>query len=253
MNPPHLPDPRATSRPPAPWGVLATGLWSVGILGAALFVFVIVATGLHVALFAIRPEVPVTGLGDHPLFDLVSTAMALMVLGFGTVLVVLLVDVPAREYLALRLPPRGQALFYATITSLWIAAILVIGPAFGHDPGLFLAERPQGSWVGLLAAAALRFVGVPLAIELFARGFLFYGLTAGRRYAAPGLVVTTVVAAVLHCFFFASGPIYWFLALFESLLLSLARTRTGSLLLSFALHVAIVIGLFGGALFAGSG
>lgn len=253
MAPPQLTDPPPFPPNSAPWGTLATGLWSVAILAAALATYVASGAVLYVALMVSRPGIPVASLVDHALFDLVTTAMGLAVMGFGAVLAVLLRDLPAREYLALRPPRRRQAALYTVITLLWIAAVLVIGPAFGHDPGLFLAEQPQGSWTGLLAAAALRFLGVPLAIEVFARGFLLQGLTAGRRFEAPGLMTATVVAAVLHCFFFASGPIYWFLALFESLLLSMARLRSGSLLLSIALHVAIVVGLFGGALFAGPG
>jgi hypothetical protein len=241
------------SESPRPWGVLGTWLWSVAILVAALFSYGVALVGLCVPVIARQPGAPIDGLMTHPLYDLVTTSVAVTVIALGAWLPVLLRDVPAREYLALRLPRLPQAVLYAVITLLWIAAILIIGPAFGHDPGLFLAERPQGPWVAMLAAAGMRFLGVPLAIELFARGFMLHGLTAGRRSAVPGLVTTTMVATVLHCFFFASGPIYWFLALFESLVLGMARLRSGSLLLPIVLHVAIVVGLFGGALFTGVG
>lgn len=238
---------------PRPWSILSTWLWSIAILVAALFAYGIALVGLCAVVIVRQPGVPIDGLTTHPLYDLVTTGTALTVVGLGAWLAVLLKDLSAREYLALRLPKLPQAALYAAITLLWIAGVLVIGPAFGHEPGLFLADQPAGPWLALLAAAGLRFVGVPLAIELFARGFMFQGLTAGRRSALPGLAATTVVATFLQCFFFASGPIYWFLALFESLVLGMARLRSGSLLLPIVLHVAMVVGLFGGALFAGPG
>ena len=248
MNPHPPAAPTTDSRPPAPWGVFATCAWGLAILVLSLFVYLLSMLGMVVALQLGRPEVSSEGLIDNPLYDFVTTSAALMVICLVPWLLVIVRDLPARDYFALRLPPRGPAALYGAVTLLWIAAALVIGPAFGHEPGLFLAERAMGGWGGILAAASLRIFAVPVAIEIFTRGFLMRGFGTGRVGAAFGLVITTLVGTVLHCFFFASGPIYWFMALFENLLLGAARLRSGSLLLPIAMHVVLVAGLFGGAL-----
>ncbi|MFH1468951.1 MAG: CPBP family intramembrane glutamic endopeptidase [Pseudomonadota bacterium] len=228
-----------------PWGPGSTVLLGLGLLVAATAAFGVGYIGLVGAGIAFHPGADVRPMMDEPLADMITTSLVLLVLLFGSWLAVLVRDLPARDYLALRAPALRPALMYAAIAALWIAAVLVLGPEFGHYPGLFLAERPGSLSAALLAAAALRFVGVPIAIEVYARGFLWYGLAAGRRVPVLAFVLTTLVATWLHCFFFAFGPVYWLLALVESAFLGMARARTGSLWLCVGLHAAMVVGLFG--------
>jgi hypothetical protein len=237
--------------PSRPWGLVGTGCLGCGLFVLSLAAFWFGVVVLATLAVATHPCSDLRPLLDDPRADLIATGLTVLVLVFGVWLAVLVKDVPAREYLALRRPPLRPALLYGAVTALWIAAVLVLGPAFGHFPGLFLAERPAGITAGLLAAATLRFVGVPFGIEVFARGFLWYGLATGRRVPLAALLFTSLAGALLHGALFASGPIYWFLALFENLGLGLARWRTGSLPLCVGLHASLVIGLFGGGLVGG--
>jgi membrane protease YdiL (CAAX protease family) len=234
-----------------PWGPVGTCLIGCGLIWLAGAAFGVGIACLVVLALATHPGADLKPLLDDPRADLIATGLTVLALAFGSWLAVLVKDVPAQDYLALRRPALRPALLYLAVTALWIAAVLVLGPAFGHFPGLFLAERPAGITVGLLAAAALRVLGVPLAIELFARGFLWYGLAGGRLSPLPALAASTLAGTFLHGILFASGPIYWFLAGIENLVLGLARWRTGSLPLCAGLHALIVIGLFGGGLFGG--
>lgn len=240
-----------TPDPARPWNVPRTTLWGIGILGSSFVAFlsavIVVGTAIHVR----RPGTSIRHLMPDSLYDLVTTGVGATALLFGTLLPVLLRDEPVRDTLALRWPGLRATVLYLAVTLLWITSVAVVGPAFGHTPGLFLDDHMQGSMLAFLGAALIRILGVPLAVEVFARGFLYRGFVEGRRFRWPGVLLVTLAGMYLHCFFYASGPIYWFLATFESAILTAARTRSGSLTLPLLLHVLLVAGLFGPAVLAG--
>lgn len=245
-NPPLLPPPASK-----PWGIFGTLLWGFFVHVAAIFVWVAALVAFFGPVWRAQPGSPTPALWDSLYFDLSTTSAWIATMVAGVTLLVWVTRVPFREYLALRLPSGQATTVYMAVTLLWIAAIQVLAPSLGHYPGLFFSDAPRGPWWIFILVATLRLFGIPAAIELLVRGFVYHGLTAGRRTAIPGLVLTTLLAVGPHCLFFASGPVYWVLATCESLLLGIARYRSGSLLLPLLLHALLVIGLFGGALLQG--
>jgi membrane protease YdiL (CAAX protease family) len=220
---------------PKPWGIIATALWAL-LPGLILPVMAFVAG----VVLALRTG----GTGTHvPTGDMVSFL----------ILVSTVVQVPvlawvarhrgwqAADYLGWIVPnPRDAAVAFVVIGAL-ILASAALRYLLGRDlsPSQINTYRSalEAGWLVPLWIALV--VAAPLNEELLFRGFLYRGWARSSRAVVPAVVIISALWAILHL------PDYrydWFIVLvifLNGLVLGWARWRSGSTMLTFAMHAFI--------------
>jgi membrane protease YdiL (CAAX protease family) len=227
----------SVSSTPAPWGLVATIVWSFAgfcAWGAAQFAVII-------GYMMTQPE------ANH--------AAVLEAMGTNGFLIAILIIVasPAwiavmalasrrrgwrvADYLALVVPTRGQFVFAFACTVPLLVVFDLLTYAVGRDiVPPFMSESyktaaASGSLMLFLVAAV---VIAPVAEEIAFRGFLFRGLSASPLGIAGTLVVTSAAWALMHVQYDWLGIAQIFLL---GLLLGWLRWASGSTVLTIALHV----------------
>lgn len=217
----------------APWGLATTVGIGLGV-GAAFVLVQVLVTIAYVALVRFQ--------GAEPrLSELESDGLllALSVLATAPVCIGLLGwavrarGAEVRHALGWRSVPwrvLGRWSVMAVLLMLAADAALVLA---GRNPVPdFMLEAYQTAVIAPLFWIAIVVAG-PLFEELFFRGFLFGGIRASRL-GAPGAVVLTALAwAMVHRQYDQFEMTIVFVG---GLLLGLARLRTGSTRVTFALH-----------------
>jgi membrane protease YdiL (CAAX protease family) len=220
--------------PPRPWGYVTTLLW---VLLAA-----IVATVATVVIVQVWYPDRLGGLADFAS----DAALVLLLTNISTPFQIAVLVLAARfarwrptDYLGLGLPSRREAV----IAFAWMAAFAV-----GYD-GLtyllgkdivtpFQVEVYRGARAGgaLVAMWIALVIAAPLGEEITFRGFLYRGWAQSPRTVVPAVVVISAAWAILHIQYDWYGILQIFLI---GLLLGWIRWRSGSTLLTIALHSLI--------------
>jgi membrane protease YdiL (CAAX protease family) len=138
-----------------------------------------------------------------------------------------------RDYLALHAVPARTTLRWFGALAVMLVASDLLTLALGKPivpssmSALYATAHPAWLfWVALIVAA-------PLFEELFFRGFLFKGLESSFLGTAGTIVVTSGSWALIHLQYDAYGITTVFIV---GLLLGLARTYEGTLLLPLGMH-----------------
>ena len=143
----------------------------------------------------------------------------------------------AKDYLAMKWPSRQEvsvalASLVVLLPVLDAMAYLVgqpIIPSFVVD--LYHSAQSQGSmlllWLAIVMAA-------PVAEEIIFRGFIFRGWVRPTQRPMIGILIVTLLFAVIHIQYNWFGILQVFLI---GLLLTWTRWRSGSTLLTMVMHV----------------
>jgi membrane protease YdiL (CAAX protease family) len=223
----------AERRPP--WGYIMTFVW---VILAVLVLSPLIGIAM---LFVFRPEAISVGGVDLLVKD--GAAIAISNIPANVVQVAILALAARRpgwsvaEYLGLVRPATRD-----TVTALLILVPFLLGydaltyllgrdivPPFQVDT--YRSARDAGMlplfWFALVIAA-------PIAEEIVFRGFLFRGWVRSERAALPGIVLISLLFAVIHMQYDWFGILQVF---FIGLLLGFTRWRSGSTLLTILMHV----------------
>jgi membrane protease YdiL (CAAX protease family) len=140
------------------------------------------------------------------------------------------------EYFALKWPPAHDIAFGIVALVVLIAAGDALLYLSGRD--LVTAFQLQSyttaaaaGWLPAMLAAAI--VIAPAGEEAMFRGFLFRGWVRSSRSVWPGIVVISILWAMLHIQYDWTGVLQIFIV---GLFLGWMRWRSGSLALAFLLH-----------------
>jgi CAAX protease family protein len=220
----EIPPPAAPEPPPAPWSPLASFGLAIAVLAAELFV--------QAAILLLFP--PLTRSHNFGLSFTVTTLLSAPV---GVLLILQLVrrrGLPFRDYLGLRLPTARQAWAALALLAVFNLAYDQLTRAL-HRPlvpeFMLNAYRTAHGLPGLYLAVA---VAAPVFEELLFRGFLLPGLAATLGAVAAALL-SSATFALLHLQYDLFDMTSVFLL---GLLLAGVRLKTGSTLLTMALHLA---------------
>lgn len=140
----------------------------------------------------------------------------------------------APSYLAITPFSRNEAIFWV----LWLGVVLLVTDLIRIASGkpvvpevmqtiYSTADSKPLIWIALIVAA-------PLFEELLFRGFLFQGLRRSVLGGSGAVALTALIWAVIHQQYDLLGMVSIFAI---GILLGLARWRSGSVLLPFAMHV----------------
>ncbi len=139
-----------------------------------------------------------------------------------------------RAYLGIRGVPRKEVLRWLIVTLIIVAQTdLVLYLVKGE---LLAAEwveiyrsvqSPLLFWFALIVAA-------PIFEELLFRGFVFEGIRASRLGAFGAVTITALAWTMIHQEY---DPLEFTLIFIVGLMLGMARLRTGSVLLTIAMHM----------------
>ena len=231
---PHAAQAQAPSAPKT-WGYLATFGWAL----LAHVVGSIVTVG---ALYLWDPSTIPANLDftalmkDARYVSLTTIVANIMQVGL-LIAAVWVVGRKASDYLALNWPPR-QEVSIALVSLVVLLPLLdgmayVLGqpiiPAFVID--LYRDARSAGSlplvWLAIVVAA-------PVAEEIIFRGFIFRGWVRPSQRPMIGILLVSVLFAIIHIQYNWFGILQVFLI---GLLLTWTRWRSGSTLLTMIMHV----------------
>jgi membrane protease YdiL (CAAX protease family) len=216
-----------------PWGLWAT-------LGWVILAFLLSAVAGLVVLLIWRPDAVMSSgvdmLKDGSLISITTIASAVVQVG-TLALAARLADWPASEYLGLVRPATRPALITIAILIVFLLGYDVLTYLLGRDVvtpfqvDTYRSARDSGTlpllWLTFVIAA-------PVAEEIIFRGFLFRGWVGSERSAIPGILVISVLFAVIHVQYDWFGILQVF---FIGLLLAIVRWRSGSTLLTILMHV----------------
>jgi membrane protease YdiL (CAAX protease family) len=218
---------------PQPWGRWATlGLGVVALLG-----------GQAAALAALSSWYG-QSIGRMPDFSgdgIAVTIVILVSVPVQSVLLWLIAQRPggdAADYLALKLPSRGEALFGIGAT----VALIVVGNAVSWLFGRFLVTDFQldiyrsaaaAGWLPLLLLWLAVVVVTPVGEESLFRGFLFRGWLRAPSDTWPVILLTALLWALVHVQYdwFVIAQVFCF-----GVLLGWLRWASGSTILTMLLH-----------------
>ena len=227
MKPPHL-----KAAAPKPWGIIATALWA---LLAMLISFVVSLVALMLW----------TGGAIDRLQNIMSNGplLSLMILLSAVVQILVLAWVARRrgwqaaDYLGWVVPePRDAA-----VTLALIVALILVFHALDYvldrsdlvssfQINRYRSAREAGGlvmlWIAWVAAA-------PLDEKIMFRGFLYRGWARSPRAVVPAVVVISALWAILHVQYDWLVILQIFL---DGLVLGWAPWRSGSTMLTFAMH-----------------
>ena len=223
------------------WGLPGTILW--GLVIATVFVFAqIFGLGLFVALS--HPDV------DQPSFERLMGEYQFHGIGISLgVYCALILCVPVmlgaiklkrgariKRYLGLRwFDLRAFCYWFLIVFACLLAydgLAYLLGISIVPDFSITIYESAQGSWILWLAIV----LAAPLLEEMLFRGFLFSGIATSFPGPAGAIVTTSLLWAIIH----VQYDYVWMLSIFIiGLALGVVRYKTGSIVLTFALHAAI--------------
>lgn len=213
------------------WGYWATLGWAILAYALGQVVAAVAVIGLQHGDLSLLAATPFDGkLVVESVLPLNAVMVAVVVVA------VRLAHADPVDYLALVWPKRHELIVAVGCLVLLIAA---------SDALLFVSGEPLVSsfqlqsyttavaegWVPALLTAAI--VVAPAGEELLFRGFLFRGFVRPQRLAWPGILATAALFAAPHVQYDWIGILQIFVI---GLFLGWMRWRSGSTLLTFALH-----------------
>jgi membrane protease YdiL (CAAX protease family) len=221
--------------PPRTWGYFSTFGW-------ALLSYLIASVVTIVALYVWDPARFPTDLDfsdsmKNAQYVSATTLLSNIVQVGLLVVVIWIARWKAKDYLAMTWPPRQEvgvalASLVVLLPALDGLAYLVgqpIIPPFVVD--LYRNAQSTGSmlwlWLAIVVAASV-------AEEIVFRGFLFRGWVRSSQNAILGVLVISVLFAIIHIQYNWFGLLQVFMI---GLLLTWTRWRSGSTLLPMAMHV----------------
>ena len=226
-------DSRDETGPPKPWGTVATVLWTLLTLFIAAIVLV-----PTLALWTggkLPPSLP----SDGPLLSfggLVSTAVYVEVLAWAA----RRRGWQAADYLGWVVPkPRDAALTLAVIVALILAfdALDYLLDRTGFVPSFQIDTYRSAREAGGLVMLWIAFVAAgPLGEEIMFRGFLYRGWARSPGAVVPAVVVISALWAILHLQQYEYDWLVILQIFLLGLVLGWARWRSGSTMLTFAMH-----------------
>jgi len=218
--------------PPKPWGIIATALW---VLLSALIFFVASTVALALWTGGRLDRSQDLGSNEPLLWSLVMVAWTVVqveVLAWGA----RRRGWQAADYLGWIVPNRRDA---AVTLAVFVALILAFDalnyllsidlvPPFQIN--IYRSAREAGGlvilWITIVVAA-------PLGEEIMFRGFLYRGWARSPRAVVPAVVVISALWAIIHVQYDWFAILQLFLL---GLVLGWARWRSGSTMLTFAMH-----------------
>jgi membrane protease YdiL (CAAX protease family) len=224
---------------PLRWGPWATLGWGVPLAATAIVSQILGAFGFVMWWRVLHPDHPITRAdvaSNGPLLAFSLAVSAPVVLGV-LVLVVRASRVPLREYLALKWPRwRDFGIGAAALVGVLLATGTLAGLTGQEAPEFVGDTYNSAKMAGMLSLLAVSFVFLgPLQEELLFRGFFFRGF-ANAFGAWPAIILTSAAWAITHVQYqwFFVGEIFMLGMLFGWL-----RWRSGSTILTIALHAAV--------------
>ncbi len=213
------------------WGYWATLGWA--LLGFLVGQFIALAVLLWLQIGDLNSllATPFDG-AAVTLFIMIANPIMIAVIG----LAVWLAGRSQADYLALGLPRAGSL----TVGILGLVGLIAIGDALLYLSGRALVSPFQlqsyttaaaEGWLPALLAGAI--IVAPAGEEIMFRGFLFRGWARSDRSAWPAIVAISILWAALHVQYDWAGVLQIFVI---GLFLGWMRWRSGSTLLTFALH-----------------
>jgi membrane protease YdiL (CAAX protease family) len=200
--------------PPKPWGIIATAMWALGSL--AVLIGMVQLLGWSTG-----------GLLAGTLLQVQLLAAAARQRGWQ-----------ASDYLGWIVPnPRDAAVTLAVFVALilvtdalyYLLDVDVVPPV---QINTYRSAREAG--VGLLVIMWIAVIVLdPLGEEILFRGFLYRGWARSPRAVVPAVLVISALWAILHRQYDWLGILQIFL---QGLVLGWARWRSGSTMLTFAMH-----------------
>ncbi len=235
------PSPLPVATPePRPWGFWLTLVFSLFVY----FVFTIVqipVAFLAVAVWAVRhqgsdPHAYAAALGSNGLFIAVSTCVAVPVCVATTILLAWArKHIGIRDYLALRRVGVLRVIGWTILTVVCVFGTDYIRAALGEPP----IPGEITKWFETAGFAPLLWFTIALAAPIFEevlfRGFMFRGIAASPAGVPGAIVLTALLWAVAHLGEYGIVDVSAVFTL--GLLLGIARARTSSLYVPFAMHV----------------
>jgi len=213
------------------WGYWTTLGWAVLAFLAGQFIGFSLLLWLHAGTWNTILQTPFDGV-LVTLFIFISNPVTIGVL----MLAVWLRHAPQIDYFALRLPHSRDV----AIGIVGLVALIALSDALLYLSGRDLVTAFQlqsytsaaaEGWLSAMLFAAI--IVAPAGEEIMFRGFLFRGWARSERSAWPAIVVISVLWAGLHIQYDWTGVLQIF---FVGLFLGWIRLRSGSTLLTFALH-----------------
>jgi membrane protease YdiL (CAAX protease family) len=224
-------------RPP-PWGYVATAAWA---LLALVLAIAAAPLTVHVVILWRHGKVDRDLLGtfdwDEPstfLVMLVATAVAIGVCALAAQFR----RWSARDYFGLTLPHRR----YVLIAVVFLLAIGLADHVVVDVLGVPLPQSQYDGYISAKAAGALPLwwidyaVLAPLGEEIVFRGFLQRGWVRSDHSAIPGIVIIAALWTIIHVQY---EWLHLASVFFSGLLFGWIRWRSGSTLLTIAMHVII--------------
>ena len=226
-------DSRDETGPPKPWGTVATVLWTL----LTLFVSAIVLVPTE-ALWT-GGKHPPSILSDGPRLSfaaLVSTAVWVEVLAWAA----RRRGWQAADYLGWVVPkPRDVAVTLPVIVALILAsdALDYLLDRTGFVPSFQINTYRSAREAGGLVMLWIAFVAAgPLGEEIMFRGFLYRGWARSPGAVVPAVVVISALWAILHLQQYEYDWLVILQIFLLGLVLGWARWRSGSTMLTFAMH-----------------
>jgi membrane protease YdiL (CAAX protease family) len=224
---------------PLRWGQWATLAWGVPLAATAVLSQTLGAFGFVMWWRFLHPDQPITRADiatNGPLVAFSLAVSAPIVLGLLAI-VVRASRVPLSEYLALKWPRWCEfGIGVAALAGVLLTTGAVAGLTGQETPEFMGATYNSAKMAGMLPLLMASFVFFgPLQEELLFRGFFFRGFA--RAFGAwPAIALTSAVWAVTHVQYqwFFVGEIFALGMLFGWL-----RWRSGSTILTIALHAAV--------------
>ncbi len=219
---------------PQPWGRWATlGLGLVALMGGQAAALVAL-TWWYGASLAHMPDFSGDGVAVT-IVIFVSTPVEVLLLW----LMAQRPGLNAADYLAWKLPSRGEVLFGVAAT----VGLIVVGDAVSWLFGRFVVTSFQldiyrtasaAGWLPLLWLAVV--VATPIGEETLFRGFLFRGWLRSPRDAWPVILLTAFLWSIVHVQYdwFVIAQVFCF-----GVLLGWLRWASGSTVLTMLLHALI--------------
>jgi membrane protease YdiL (CAAX protease family) len=235
------------------WGPWATLAWSIPII-----VIMIVSQTLGAFAYLrwwrfAHPEAPISleDLSSNGAVLAFSLAVSAPIVLGALAFVVRLSRIPLADYLALKWPRLRDVGTGIVLLVLVLIGAGILAGITGQQPPAFIADTFETARAaGMLPLLLVSFVFLgPLQEEALFRGFLFRGF-APSLGVWPTVVITAALWAITHVQYqwFFMGEIFALGLAFGWL-----RARSGSLLLTLGLHMAInAIALVEAASMAGS-
>lgn len=232
-------DDQNTGEAPTHWGLWPTLGFSLIVIIAYLFLQIFLA-GIFIAVQMYgNPGSDIDSLAFALESNGLFISIALITTGLLCGALILLFawirkGITLKQYFYLSSQPLKVLLFWLGITVL--LAIVWDGLAFLFDEPVvheFMTDTYETAdiyplfWFAIIIAA-------PFLEELFFRGFLFDGLRTSRMGSTGAIIITSLLWAIIHLQYDMLEIGYIF---FMGLILGVARIKTRSLYIPFAMHV----------------